>query len=96
MKIKLLFSLLIIGCLSFSMNPVTAKYESVKNEKVEKNSDKKDIKILKSGNLENDYRTLFEEGYEVLGSSNFESFKITESTMKSHAKKIGAELVLYS
>ena len=96
MKIKLLFSLLIIGCLSFSMNPVTAKYESVKNEKVEKNSDKKDIKILKSGNLENDYRTLFEEGYEVLCSSNFESFKITESTMKSHARKIGAELVLYS
>ena len=82
MKIKLLFSLLIIGCLSFSMNPVTAKYESVKNEKIEKDLDKKDIKILKSENLENDYRTLFEEGYEVLGSSNFESFKITESTMK--------------
>ena len=55
MKIKLLFSLLIIGCLSFSMNPVTAKYESVKNEKVEKKSDKKDVKLLISGNLEDDY-----------------------------------------
>ena len=86
MKIKLLFSLLIIGCLSFSMNPVTAKYESVKNEKIEKDLDKKDIKILKSENLENDYRTLFEEGYEVLGYSNFESFKITESTM-SHTQR---------
>ena len=51
MKVKLLFLLLILGCFSFSMNPVTTKYESVKNEKVEKNSDKKDIKILKSGNI---------------------------------------------
>ena len=65
MKIKLLFSLLIIGCLSFSMNPVTAKYESVKNEKIEKDLDKKDIKILKSENLENDYRTLFFFFYKV-------------------------------
>ena len=96
MKVKLLFLLLILGCFSFSMNPVTTKYESVKNEKIEKDLDKKDIQVLRSENLENDYRMLFEEGYEVLGSSNFESFKITESTMKSHAKKIGAGLVLYS
>ena len=50
MKVKLLFLLLIIGCCSFSMNPVTTKYESVKNEKIEKDLDKKDIKILKSEN----------------------------------------------
>ena len=96
MKVKLLFLLLILGCLSFSMNPVTTKYESVKEEKSEKNLDKKDIQVLRSESIEDDYKSFFAEGYEVLGYSNFESFDITESTIKSHAKKIGATLVLYS
>ena len=47
MKVKLLFLLLILGCLSFSMNPVTTKYESVKEEKSEKNLDKKRYSSIK-------------------------------------------------
>ena len=95
MKIRLLL-LVFIGVLNFGMNPVAEKYKTSKQNLINKNLEKKDIQILKSDNIDNDYRDLFSEGYEILGYSDFESFEISTSSMKSQAKKTGSELVIYS
>lgn len=47
-----------------------------------------------SENKEADYQRMLERGYDLLGTSNFEAGELPTDLLTSHAKTVGAEMVL--
>jgi hypothetical protein len=45
-------------------------------------------------NKEADYQRMLEQGYDLLGTSNFEAGELPTDLLTTHAKSVGAELVL--
>jgi hypothetical protein len=53
-------------------------------------------KVLTASNPTNDIKELYRNGYWLIGMSAFQGPPQTETALKSQAKKVGADIVLYS
>ena len=88
----------LIGCTS--VNPYTETYISTPNVNISINDTKPEtnsnIKIINSTNIKDDLINIYEDGYEMVGYSSFNTTDLSEKYVKDQALNVGATLVIYS
>lgn len=94
----ILFVIFIAGCTS--TNPYTDTYVNTSGSNISINDKKPlsslDIKIINSDNIKEDLVKTYENGYEMIGYSSFNTLDLSEKYIKDQALNVSATLVIYS
>lgn len=94
----ILFTLLIIGC--SSTNPYADTYIRTSEPNIKSDStpplSNSDITVINSKDTREDMVDVYENGYEMIGYSSFNTVDLSERYVREQALNVGATLVIYS
>ena len=94
----ILFTLLILGCSSTNpyadMYVKTSEPDMVSNDKLPLADS--DITVINSKDTKEDMVDVYENGYEMIGYSSFNTGDLSEKYVRTQALNVGATLVIYS
>ena len=94
----ILFTLLILGCSSTNpyadMYVKTSEPDMVSNDKLPLADS--DITVINSKDTKEDMVDVYENGYEMIGYSSFNTGDLSEKYVRTQALDVGATLVIYS
>ena len=89
---------LLVGC--SVTNPYSDTYVNTSSPNISVNDIKplteNDIKLINSKNVKDDLINAFENGYEMIGYSSFNTTDVSEKYIKSQALNVNATMVIYS